>query len=160
MSPLCSLASASLRPLPTVQEILKGILNRNIKSRFWDTTRRRRIKVTLGVPFICRIYRKKKALLQKARYENTIFIHTTIQKNIKKKTTAHKMARLKLETFVLSHNLKKTHLYNVTVSVQPVSSSTPLNCWTATAKLWRQHFRSPLVPTCPWFLDELSSYST
>ncbi len=66
---------ASQQALPPVSEILKGILKKIPKSkRFerkdWDTTPRSRIRVTLGVPFIYPLYRRKKAELLKATYEN------------------------------------------------------------------------------------------
>uniref|UniRef100_A0A7N6A9P9 TROVE domain-containing protein n=2 Tax=Anabas testudineus TaxID=64144 RepID=A0A7N6A9P9_ANATE len=68
---LHTLASASQQTLPTVKEILKDILKRTPKSsRFdnvdWETTRRRRIRASMGVPFIYRMYRVRKAQLQKA----------------------------------------------------------------------------------------------
>nr|XP_046265032.1 telomerase protein component 1 [Scatophagus argus]XP_046265033.1 telomerase protein component 1 [Scatophagus argus] len=69
---LRTLASDSQQVLPPVQEILKGILKRIPKSkRFlrqdWDTSSRKRIRVSLGVPFIYRLYRIKKAHLLKAK---------------------------------------------------------------------------------------------
>nr|XP_020441783.1 telomerase protein component 1-like isoform X2 [Monopterus albus] len=68
---LHTLASTSQQKLPPVKEILKGILKKIPKSRRfrksdWSTTSRSRLKVTLGVPFIYRIYRMKKAPLLKA----------------------------------------------------------------------------------------------
>lgn len=74
-----TLASASQQAVPPAKEILKGILKKIPKSRRfdrmdWETTERKRIKVTLRVPFICRLYRKKKAQLLKAKYDNLIFL--------------------------------------------------------------------------------------
>ncbi|XP_042353328.1 telomerase protein component 1 isoform X2 [Plectropomus leopardus] len=68
---LNTVASASEQALPPVKEILKDILSKIPKSRRfkrleWETTPRRRIRVTLGVPFIYRLYRAKKAQLLKA----------------------------------------------------------------------------------------------
>ncbi|XP_031153943.1 telomerase protein component 1 isoform X2 [Sander lucioperca] len=68
---LSTLASASEQAVPPVKEILKGILSKIPKSkRFncleWDTTPRSRLRVTLGVPFIYRLYRAKKDQLLKA----------------------------------------------------------------------------------------------
>ncbi|XP_037643580.1 telomerase protein component 1 isoform X2 [Sebastes umbrosus] len=68
---LNTLAAASEQAVPPVKEILKGILSKIPKSkRFkrleWDTTPRSRIRVTLGVPFIYRLYRAKKTQLLKA----------------------------------------------------------------------------------------------
>ncbi|XP_070774707.1 telomerase protein component 1 [Enoplosus armatus] len=69
---LHTLASASQQELPPVKDILKDILKKVPQSkRFsgqdWDTTPRSRIRVTLGVPFLYRLYRTKKAQLLKAR---------------------------------------------------------------------------------------------
>lgn len=68
---LHAMASATQQTLPSVKEILKGILKNIPKSRSfnrmeWDTTPRSRLRVTLGVPFIYRQYRTKKAQLLKA----------------------------------------------------------------------------------------------
>ncbi|KAM9349866.1 telomerase protein component 1 [Symphorus nematophorus] len=68
---LHTLASASQQAIPPVKEILASILKKIPKSkRFnrqdWDKTPRSRIRVTLGVPFIYRLYRIKKAELIKA----------------------------------------------------------------------------------------------
>ncbi|XP_076601969.1 telomerase protein component 1 isoform X2 [Chaetodon auriga] len=68
---LQTLASASEQALPPVKDILKGILQKIPKSRRfkrldWDTTPRKRIRVALGVPFVYRLYRMKKAELIKA----------------------------------------------------------------------------------------------
>ncbi|XP_049888722.1 telomerase protein component 1 isoform X1 [Epinephelus moara] len=68
---LNDLASASEQALPPVKEILKDILNKIPKSRRfkrleWDTAPRSRMRVTLGVPFIYRLYKTKKAQLIKA----------------------------------------------------------------------------------------------
>ncbi|KAM7379694.1 hypothetical protein PAMP_005228 [Pampus punctatissimus] len=68
---LQTLASASQKAIPPVKEILKDILKKIPKSkRFkrldWETTQRKRIRVALGVPFIYRLYRLKKAQFIKA----------------------------------------------------------------------------------------------
>uniref|UniRef100_UPI0037E81F20 telomerase protein component 1 n=1 Tax=Semicossyphus pulcher TaxID=241346 RepID=UPI0037E81F20 len=68
---LHTLASATQQALPPVKEILQGILKKIPKSRRynrleWDTTPRSRLRVTLGVPFIYRLYRLKKEQLTKA----------------------------------------------------------------------------------------------
>ncbi|XP_068587704.1 telomerase protein component 1 isoform X2 [Cebidichthys violaceus] len=68
---LNTLAAASEQALPSVKEILKSILSKIPKSkRFkrleWETTPRNRIRVTLGVPFIYRLYQAKKTQLLKA----------------------------------------------------------------------------------------------
>ncbi|XP_067462602.1 telomerase protein component 1 [Thunnus thynnus] len=62
-------AVASQQAVPA--EILKGILKKIPKSkRFklqnWDTVKRRRMRMTLGVPFVYRLYNLKKAQLLKA----------------------------------------------------------------------------------------------
>ncbi|XP_059200044.1 telomerase protein component 1 [Centropristis striata] len=67
------LASASEKAVPPVKEILKEILNKfpksqRFKSQEWDTTPRSRIRVTLGVPFIYRLYKAKKTQLLKANH--------------------------------------------------------------------------------------------
>ncbi|XP_051276117.1 telomerase protein component 1 [Dicentrarchus labrax] len=75
---LHTMALASMQALPPVKEILKGILKKIPKSkRFnrmdWDTTPRSRIRVTLGVPFVYRLYRiKKTQLLNANRREYTV----------------------------------------------------------------------------------------
>ncbi|KAM8849775.1 telomerase protein component 1 isoform 2-T4 [Spinachia spinachia] len=68
---LNTLATASRQALPSAQEILKGILSKIPKSkRFhrldWETSPRSRIRVTMGVPFIYRLYKAKKTQLLKA----------------------------------------------------------------------------------------------
>ncbi|XP_031721049.1 telomerase protein component 1 [Anarrhichthys ocellatus] len=68
---LNTLATASEQALPPVKEILAGILSKipkskRFKSLEWETTPRSRIRVTLGVPFIYRLYQAKKAQLLKA----------------------------------------------------------------------------------------------
>ncbi|XP_028448639.1 telomerase protein component 1 isoform X2 [Perca flavescens] len=68
---LSTLASASEQAVPPVKEILKGILSKIPKSKRlncldWDTTPGSRLRVTLGVPFIYRLYRAKKDQLLKA----------------------------------------------------------------------------------------------
>ncbi|KAM7405298.1 hypothetical protein PAMP_012571 [Pampus punctatissimus] len=65
------IASASQLAVPTAKEILKDILKNIPKSkRFkhldWGTAKRRRIRATLGVPFVCRLYRMKKNQFLKA----------------------------------------------------------------------------------------------
>ncbi|XP_041659793.1 telomerase protein component 1 [Cheilinus undulatus] len=68
---LQELASASQQTIPSAKDILKSILKRIPKSRRfrradWETTKRSRLRVTLGVPFIYRQYKEKKAQLLKA----------------------------------------------------------------------------------------------
>ncbi|XP_067330361.1 telomerase protein component 1-like isoform X1 [Channa argus] len=68
---LQTLTSTSQQALPTVKDILKGILKKIPKSRrfsrvFWEKTKPRRIRATLGVPFIYRLYKMKKAQMLKA----------------------------------------------------------------------------------------------
>ncbi|XP_018533631.1 telomerase protein component 1 [Lates calcarifer] len=68
---LHTLASTTQKEIPPAKEILKGILKRIPKSKRyrrleWETTQRSRLRVTLGVPFIYRMYRMKKAQLMKA----------------------------------------------------------------------------------------------
>ncbi|XP_061587905.1 telomerase protein component 1 isoform X2 [Cololabis saira] len=68
---LHTLASASQQKIPTAKEILVSILKKIPKSnRFkrqeWESTKKRRVKLTLGVPFIYRLYKIKKAQLLKA----------------------------------------------------------------------------------------------
>ncbi|XP_068196133.1 telomerase protein component 1 [Antennarius striatus] len=68
---LHALASKSQEALPPVKDILKDILKKIPKSRrfrrqTWDTSPRSRIRATLGVPFIYRQYRLKKAEFLKA----------------------------------------------------------------------------------------------
>ncbi|XP_076004494.1 telomerase protein component 1 isoform X2 [Genypterus blacodes] len=72
---LNGLASASQQALPSATEILKGIMKKIPKgSRFkrmnWETEKRQRLRVTLGVPFIYRLYRTKKAALLRANQRN------------------------------------------------------------------------------------------
>lgn len=74
-SPISPPASASQEAVPPAKEILKGILKKIPKSRRfnrldWETTERKRIRMTLAAPFICRLYRMKKAQFFKAKYEN------------------------------------------------------------------------------------------
>ncbi|XP_056246593.1 telomerase protein component 1 isoform X2 [Seriola aureovittata] len=62
---------ASIPAIPSVTEILKGILkkipkSRRFKSLDWETTKRNRIRVTRGVPFINRLYQLRKTQLIKA----------------------------------------------------------------------------------------------
>ncbi|KAK2822749.1 hypothetical protein Q5P01_022814 [Channa striata] len=66
-----ALSATQQQEIPSVKEILKGILKRVPKGRRfrraqWETTKRRRVRVTLGVPFIYRAYQMKKAKLRKA----------------------------------------------------------------------------------------------
>ncbi|XP_041849088.1 telomerase protein component 1 isoform X3 [Melanotaenia boesemani] len=68
---LHTLASASQQATPSTKEILASILKNIPKSRRfnrqdWETTQRGRKKVTLGVPFIYRLYQLKKAQIIKA----------------------------------------------------------------------------------------------
>lgn len=54
-------------------EILRSILktipkSKRFRSLDWETTKRRRMRVALGVPFVFRIYNMKKAQLLKAKY--------------------------------------------------------------------------------------------
>ncbi|XP_034559516.1 telomerase protein component 1-like [Notolabrus celidotus] len=68
---LQTLASATQKAMPPVKDILKDILKKIPRSnRFkrmdWETTVRSRLRVTLGVPFVYRLYRMKKAQLIKA----------------------------------------------------------------------------------------------
>ncbi|XP_026229628.1 telomerase protein component 1-like isoform X2 [Anabas testudineus] len=69
---LHTLASASEQEVPPAKEILKSILKKIPKSRRydradWDTTQKKRIKVTLGVPCVFRMYRMKKEQLLKSK---------------------------------------------------------------------------------------------
>ncbi|XP_026169954.1 telomerase protein component 1 [Mastacembelus armatus] len=69
------LASTSQKELPPAKDILKGILKKIPKSgRFkrmkWDTTQRSRLRAALGVPFIYRLYKMKKASHLKAREQH------------------------------------------------------------------------------------------
>ncbi|XP_028988903.1 telomerase protein component 1 [Betta splendens] len=70
MMQLRDLASESVQAVPPAKEILKGILKKIPKSRRfreeWESSPRKRIRVTLGVPYICRLYQMKKAQLLKA----------------------------------------------------------------------------------------------
>ncbi|KAM4557504.1 telomerase protein component 1-like [Fundulus diaphanus] len=68
---LRTLVSASQKTIPTAKEILVSILKKIPKGRRsrdheWQTCTKRRMKVTLGVPFIYRLYKNKKAQLLKA----------------------------------------------------------------------------------------------
>nr|XP_019966151.1 PREDICTED: telomerase protein component 1 isoform X1 [Paralichthys olivaceus] len=68
---LHTLASTSEQAVPSAQEILKAILKKfpkckRTKRLDWETTDKKRVKMTLGVPFICRKYKLKKAQLLKA----------------------------------------------------------------------------------------------
>ncbi|KAL6103821.1 tep1 [Pungitius sinensis] len=68
---LNTLALASKQALPRAQDILKGILgkipqSKRFKCLDWETTPRSRIRVTMGVPFIYRLYKAKKTQLLKA----------------------------------------------------------------------------------------------
>ncbi|KAK2822733.1 hypothetical protein Q5P01_022798 [Channa striata] len=68
---LYNLATASQKALPPAKEILKGILKKIPKSkRFkrveWETSSRKRVRVTMGVPFVYRTFRMKRAQLLKA----------------------------------------------------------------------------------------------
>uniref|UniRef100_A0AAQ6IID5 Telomerase-associated protein 1 n=1 Tax=Anabas testudineus TaxID=64144 RepID=A0AAQ6IID5_ANATE len=68
---LHALVSTSQQKVPTVKEFLKEILKKIPKSkRFdrvkWETAQKKRLRMTLGVPFICQMYRMKKARFLKA----------------------------------------------------------------------------------------------
>ncbi|KAM4729089.1 telomerase protein component 1 [Anableps anableps] len=67
---LRTLASAVENALPPAKEILMSILKipktQRFKSHKWQTCTKKRMKVTLGVPFIYQLYKKKKAQLLKA----------------------------------------------------------------------------------------------
>ncbi|XP_015251183.1 PREDICTED: telomerase protein component 1 [Cyprinodon variegatus] len=68
---LRALASASEKAIPSTKEILVSILkkipkSRRSKSHDWQTCKKRGLKLTLGVPFIYRLYKNKKAQLLKA----------------------------------------------------------------------------------------------
>lgn len=72
------LASAAQQQLPSTNKILMDILKKIPKSQrlmrlTWETTKRSRIRMTLRVPFVFRMYRMKKAQLIKAKYVNVIF---------------------------------------------------------------------------------------
>lgn len=72
------LASAVQQQLPSANKILMDILKKIPKSQrlkrlTWETTKKSRIRLTLRVPFISRMYRMKKAQLIKAKYVNVIF---------------------------------------------------------------------------------------
>lgn len=75
--PLCPPASASQKAVPSVAATLAEILKKIPKSkRFssleWDKAPRSRIRVALGVPFVYRLYRLKRAQYIKAKYENVL----------------------------------------------------------------------------------------
>ncbi|XP_028283440.1 telomerase protein component 1 [Parambassis ranga] len=68
---LHSLASSSQQAIPSHKKILTGILkkipqSKRFKRMEWETTSYNRMKVSLGIPFIYRIYKLKKAQLLKA----------------------------------------------------------------------------------------------
>ncbi|PWA30048.1 hypothetical protein CCH79_00009700, partial [Gambusia affinis] len=67
---LRTLASASQKAIPPAKEILLSILKKLPKSprsrHDWQKCKKGRIKLTLGVPFIYRLYKNKKAQLLKA----------------------------------------------------------------------------------------------
>ncbi|XP_029970143.1 telomerase protein component 1-like isoform X2 [Salarias fasciatus] len=72
MLELLPVASATQPATASTTKILRGILKKVLKSshfshRQWEKTRRSRLKVTLGVPFIYRLYQQQKAQLKKAR---------------------------------------------------------------------------------------------
>ncbi|XP_034470517.1 telomerase protein component 1 isoform X4 [Hippoglossus hippoglossus] len=68
---LHALASTAQQAVPSAQEILKGILKKfpkckRTRSLDWETTDKKRVKMTLCVPFVYQKYRLKKAQLLKA----------------------------------------------------------------------------------------------
>ncbi|XP_053293523.1 telomerase protein component 1 isoform X3 [Pleuronectes platessa] len=68
---LQALASTAQQAVPSAQEILKGILKKFPKCKRtrrldWETTKKKRVKMTLRVPFVYQKYRLKKAQLLKA----------------------------------------------------------------------------------------------
>ncbi|KAM4552471.1 telomerase protein component 1 isoform 1-T3 [Odontesthes bonariensis] len=74
---LHALASASQYVMPTAKEILVSILkkvpkSKRYKKQTWETCQRSRMKVTLGVPFIYRMYKMKKAQLLKNERKYTV----------------------------------------------------------------------------------------
>ncbi|KAM3605500.1 uncharacterized protein V6R79_026311 [Siganus canaliculatus] len=75
---LHNLGLSSEQQVAPAQEILKGILKNIPKSRRfqhqdWNKTPKGRIKVALGVPFVFRLYRKKRAELLKAKHRKYTF---------------------------------------------------------------------------------------
>ncbi|XP_035764298.1 telomerase protein component 1 [Neolamprologus brichardi] len=72
---LYAIASAAQQQLPSANKILMDILKKIPKSQrlqrlTWETTKKSRIRLTLRVPFISRMYRMKKAQLIKANQRN------------------------------------------------------------------------------------------
>ncbi|XP_029970146.1 telomerase protein component 1-like [Salarias fasciatus] len=72
MLELLPVASATKPAMASTDKILRGILKKIPKSRRfsrlqWETTKRSRLKVALGVPIIYRLYQQQKAQLKKAR---------------------------------------------------------------------------------------------
>lgn len=70
----CPPASVSEKKLPPVKDTLKDILkkipkSRRFKNQDWDKTPRSRIRATLGVPLIYRLYQIKKNQFLKAKYD-------------------------------------------------------------------------------------------
>ncbi|XP_017266584.1 telomerase protein component 1 isoform X2 [Kryptolebias marmoratus] len=68
---LHALASASQKAIPSGKEILVSILKKIPKSRRyrnlkWEATQKKRVKMSLGVPMMYRLYKTKKAQLLKA----------------------------------------------------------------------------------------------
>ncbi|XP_057189566.1 telomerase protein component 1 [Triplophysa rosa] len=68
---LSRFAGGPTKAVPNSSEILRGILKKFPKSRRnrkhdWDTTERKRLRVTMGVPFVYRLYSAKRNLLKKA----------------------------------------------------------------------------------------------
>lgn len=58
--------------VPSSREILQGVLKKLPKSkRFrqhkWETTARKRLRITMRVPFVCRLFNIKRNLLKKAK---------------------------------------------------------------------------------------------
>lgn len=82
---LCPLASASEKELPPVQDILMSILKKfpkspHLRQLVWDEAPRKRIKVTLGVPFISRLYQIRKKDFLKAKYDSVSVIFSTFSR--------------------------------------------------------------------------------
>ncbi|XP_029970145.1 telomerase protein component 1-like isoform X2 [Salarias fasciatus] len=72
MLELLPVASATQPAMAGNMKILRGILKKIPKSSHfrrlqWETTKKSRLKVALGVPFVYRLYQQQKAQLKKAR---------------------------------------------------------------------------------------------
>lgn len=84
----CSLASASEKTLPPAKDILKGILknipkSRRFQNQEWNEAPRKRIRVTLGVPFVYRLYQIKKKGFLKAKYDSVYVLFYTFSRRVK-----------------------------------------------------------------------------